>query len=419
MPSIEARLQPASADADASPSRADRKSADAIFLSTANLTSELSRVNSTPLSSDAIDALGLPPSSSCTNDSLNEPSPLTMAPPKPGPADTLYPSPSGGFVPSPEEGQDWRLKPPPPGRARDSTKPSSAISNSAAASPSSSISASRTLSPSAEGSSQHPASGPSSTTPTRPPSLPTCPETASKIANASSSSLSRRSSQASNAVASPQVRPVSSSSSSRHRLSTANLSSQSAPERPACRSVSTASGAHASEVQQSYDTISHCRATSSRPNSTTSFQTARIDDAKDDASLSIRVRDFAFPQDDPRHHGHLLAEAQQSAAQDQDFDEHGQESDADGNEFYIEGAEDENEFDGDEGDNANVAQGVYNVLYAFEPVSEHELAVEPGDLVHVVGSLEGGWAIAIKDGNETVKGLVPATYLEWSAPLPE
>ena len=172
-------------------------------------------------------------------------------------------------------------------------------------------------------------------------------------------------------------------------------------------------------MQQSYDTISHCRATSSLPNSTTSFQTARIDDAKDDASLSIRVRDFAFPQDDPRHHGHLLAEAQQSAAKDQDFDEHGQESDADWNEFYIEGAEDENEFDGDEGDNANVAQGVYNVLYAFEPVSEHELAVEPGDLVHVVGSLEGGWAIAIKDGNETVKGLVPATYLEWSAPLPE
>ncbi len=64
-------------------------------------------------------------------------------------------------------------------------------------------------------------------------------------------------------------------------------------------------------------------------------------------------------------------------------------------------------------------RSIYNVLYEFVPVSEHELAVQPGDVVHVVGSLEGGWAIAVKDGDESVKGLVPATYLEWSAPLPE
>uniref|UniRef100_V5ENW7 Cytoskeletal protein binding protein n=2 Tax=Kalmanozyma brasiliensis (strain GHG001) TaxID=1365824 RepID=V5ENW7_KALBG len=100
------------------------------------------------------------------------------------------------------------------------------------------------------------------------------------------------------------------------------------------------------------------------------------------------------------------------------MDEHDHASDA-AEDFYIEGAEDENEFDGDEGDHANVPEGVYKVLYEFDPVSEHELAVQPGDVVHVVGSLEGGWAIAVTNGDEGVKGLVPATYLEWSAPLPE
>ncbi len=88
-------------------------------------------------------------------------------------------------------------------------------------------------------------------------------------------------------------------------------------------------------------------------------------------------------------------------------------------EFYIEGG-DESEFDGDEGDNAGVPEGIYKVLYEFAPESEHELAVLPGEVVHVVGSIEGGWAIAVKEGGEEgVKGLVPATYLEWMAPLSE
>lgn len=100
------------------------------------------------------------------------------------------------------------------------------------------------------------------------------------------------------------------------------------------------------------------------------------------------------------------------------MEEHNHDPDA-ADDFYIEGADDENEFDGDEGDHANVPEGIYTVLYEFDPVSEHELAVQPGDVVHVVGSLEGGWAIAVKNGDEAVKGLVPATYLEWSAPLPE
>ncbi|SJX66496.1 uncharacterized protein SRS1_11320 [Sporisorium reilianum f. sp. reilianum] len=416
MPSIDARLKAANADADASPSRTDRKSADDVFLSTANLSSELSRVNSTPLSSEAIDALGLPSSasSSSSQDPLNEPSPLTMAPPKPSPADTLYPSPSGGFVPSPEEGQDWRLKPPPPGRitkpaASSSTTPPATLSLPALKESTAHSSASA-LSPTAA------ASNPP--TPTRPPSLPSCPETASKIANASSSSLSRRSSQASNAVASPQLRPSSSSSSSRHRLSTAI-----SPLEPAstANDAAQASSSRSSITSQSgaRDASPLRSAKSSRPNSTASHQTARNDNAKDDLFASITVRDFAFATDDPRHHGQPLAEPQPSADDSHSADEHGQDADADEHEFFIEGAEDENEFDGDEGDSASVPEGVYNVLYQFDPVSEHELAVAPGDVVHVVGSLEGGWAIAVKDGDESVKGLVPATYLEWSAPLPQ
>ena len=197
------------AHSDATPARTDRKSADAIYLSTANLSSELSRVNSTPLSSEDMAALGLPPSpssSSIPQDPLNEPSPLTMAPPKPGPADTLYPSPSGGFVPSPEEGQDWRLKPPPPGRTNKdaSLGSTSSLSISTPSSASSPNATSLTLPTVKEAAVQPSTSGlsptlaPTSSTPTRPPSLPSCPETASKIANASSSSASRRSSQASN-----------------------------------------------------------------------------------------------------------------------------------------------------------------------------------------------------------------------------
>lgn len=410
----------ANAEADASPNRSDRKSADAVFLSTANLSSELSRVNSTPLSSEAIVALGLPPSSSSSSssqDPLNEPSPLTMAPPKPSPADTLYPSPSGGFVPSPEEGQDWRLKPPPAGRT---AKASAAASSSASPLATLSLPALKeaTARPSTSGlSPTTAASNPS--TPTRPPSLPSCAETASKIANASSSSVSRRSSQASASVASPQLLPSSSSSSSRHRLSTAI-----SPLEPASTTIDALqpSSSRGSIASQSGREASPLRSVkSSRHNSSASYQTARNDSNKDDPWSSIKVRDFAFPSDDPRHHGHPLVEPQPSADDSQYADEHAQDAaDADEHEFYIEGAEDENEFDGDQGDNASVPEGVYNVLYQFDPVSEHELAVAPGDVVHVVGSLEGGWAIAVKDGgDEGVKGLVPATYLEWSAPLPE
>ncbi|SOV05898.1 uncharacterized protein UDID_08786 [Ustilago sp. UG-2017a] len=423
MPSIEARLKAANAG---STTRTDRKSADAIFLSTANLTSELSRVNSTPFSSEAIDALTLQPSTSSTTDgSPNEPSPLTMAPPKPGPADTLYPSPSGGFVPSPEEGQDWRLKPPPPARrgntAAANSSPSAAAGSSSSASASASASTAspptklRTLSSVAHVNNQRPTSclGLTATcstlTPARPPSLPCSNETAARIASASSSSLSRRNSQASNSLTSPQLRPTSSSASSRHRLGNASASAAAA-----------AAEGNTDVASQHNQEASRADLKSSRPTSSASYQTARNADKPQDSPYAIEVRDFAFPPDDPRHHGEQLLDPEQEEVEQGSQDQYPQEeSDAAEHEFYIEGADDENEFDGDEGDNANVPEGVYKVLYEFDPVSEHELAVQPGETVHVVGSIEGGWAIAIKDDDQAIKGLVPATYLEWTGPLPE
>ncbi|SPO31721.1 uncharacterized protein UTRI_06573_B [Ustilago trichophora] len=428
MPSIEARLKSANADADGVPTRTDRKSADAVFLSTSNLTPELSRVNSTPLSSEAIDALSLQPSiSSSGHDSLNDPSPLTMAPPKPGPADTLYPSPSGGFVPSPEEGQDWRLKPPPPGRSANQAASTSSAANPATASTSSPSAPSRALSPVAEANQRpisclSPTAASSTSTPTRPPSLPSSHETAAKIASAASNSLSKRSSQASNSVTSPQLRPSSSSPSSRHRLSTASslgsglAGSQTLTSTAEFESSPADCSSRDSAALQNNDSSSQPSAKSTRPNSTASYQTARIGDDKEDHNsvFWIKVRDFAYPSDDPRHHGQQLLEEQANSGEQDADEEEGQEPD----EFYIEGAEDD-EFDGDEGDNANIPQGIYNVLYEFDPVSEHELAVQPGEVVHVVGSLEGGWAIAIKNDDQGIKGLVPATYLKWSGPLPE
>ena len=417
---------------DGAPSRTDRKSADAIFLSTSPLTPELSRVNSTPLSSEALDALTIQPcSSATTHDPLRDPSPLTMAPPKPAPADTLYPSPSGGFVPSPEEGQDWRLKPPPPGRTNHPPSASSSsnlsVATAAAASASSSSSASDAISPVSEAR-QRPASGLSPATPTRPPSLPSSHETAAKIANAASGSLSRRSSQASNALTSPSLGPTSSSSSSRHRLSTASsVGSGLVASRSQAAAITTdhansdaaQSSCRHSAALQNADDASQPSANVTRPSSTASYQTARHADTDQDAPFAIKVRDFAYAPQDPRHHGQQLADAHQSAESQQADQLQDHQADAAEHEFYIEGADDEMEFDGDEGDNAQVPEGVYKVLYEFEPVSEHELAVQPGDVVHVVGSLQGGWAIALKEGDEAVKGLVPATYLESSGPLPE
>ncbi|CAO1630080.1 unnamed protein product [Sympodiomycopsis kandeliae] len=55
--------------------------------------------------------------------------------------------------------------------------------------------------------------------------------------------------------------------------------------------------------------------------------------------------------------------------------------------------------------------GRYKVLYDFESESEHELTVVAGEIVRVVGTVDGGWAVGFKeDGKE---GLVPEGYLEW------
>ncbi|KAJ1021898.1 hypothetical protein NDA16_003660 [Ustilago loliicola] len=213
------------------------------------------------------------------------------------------------------------------------------------------------------------------------------------------------------------MRPTSSSASSRHRLS--NTSASAAEESNADPAPGSSRDSTAAAALQQNEEASKADTKPPRPNSTASYQTARISDSLQGSAYAIKVRDFAFPEDDPRHHGEQLLDPQQEEAEEGEHQHHQEESDAAEHEFYIEGADDENEFDGDEGNNANVPEGVYKVLYEFDPVSEHELAVQPGETVHVVGSIEGGWAIAIKYDDQGVKGLVPATYLEWTGPLPE
>ncbi|PWY98665.1 hypothetical protein BCV70DRAFT_25749 [Testicularia cyperi] len=480
MPSIDARLSSSSAlDTSSLAHRPDRKSADAIYLQAAASGStlpvnDLTRVNSTPLSADGLDALSLQSPGLNTPGDEDPASILTIAPPKPSPADTLYPSPSGGFVPSPEEGQDWRLKPPPPGRSAlsSSTSPSPAGTRGAAAAATSSStstshsssqetdaslpSTDRPGSTSASTSTSAPAPAPA---PARPPSLPISQETASRIAGASSSNpMSRRNSSNSNAVSSPQLRPQSTSSTPKDRHSVTSLSSSSAVATGSAAAA--AANPHPTSTGATAATSSGSGSLKRKSTSNASLASPSQDSAKDRQRMSSRlsrqvttldrgvdadiypaeadkpsgsavhasaaslapviIRDFAFSVDDPRYLGEPLSEpAEESHYGDEDSSAyHDAEGEA-GSEFYVDDdVDDEQEFGGDEGDAANIAEGVYRVLYEFEPVSEHELAVQPDEVVHVVGSIEGGWAIAIKDGHDDVKGLVPATYLEWVSPLP-
>lgn len=179
------------------------------------------------------------------------------------------------------------------------------------------------------------------------------------------------------------------------------------------RAAEQSSSRNSAALQQDEST-SQASAKSTRPNSSASYQTAKV--GQDSSSSCINVRDFAYPSEDPRHFGEPLPDILQSPDDTQGDAQYQDPDSAEHDEFYID--DDETEFDGHSGD-SNVPPGLYKVLYQFDPVSEHELAVQPGEIVHVVGSLEGGWAIAVKDGDEERKGLVPATYLEWSGPLPQ
>ncbi|EPQ25679.1 uncharacterized protein PFL1_06751 [Pseudozyma flocculosa PF-1] len=403
-----------------SSSTPDRRSADVVMLAKPAQSPALTRVSSNPLSQSSDESKLVSPAVADPSSPSEDPSAiLTLAPPKPGPADTLYPSPSGGFVPSPEEGQDWRLKPP-PARKEWGETPRDRFEASKRLSPTASRPGSLDLqgaagavppSPSRSDRDQRPGSLSSQsagggagsrlspTAPTRPPSIPPSQETASLIADASSASLSRRSSQASQYAGSPRMRPLS-SASSLSRRGTAASSKDASPASPSARKRRSTASAHSR--------------LSERAGSTTSICTAQQGGGDKAGWAPIVVRDFAFDPADPRFAG------QREAGLGQDDDEAGsrQFDEGEGEEGGwgdLEGYEDEDEdeFVGDEGDQAHVAEGVYRVVYEFVSESEHELSVEAGETVRVVGALEGGWAIVTKESDQEVKGIVPATYLEW------
>ncbi|KDN52097.1 hypothetical protein K437DRAFT_39990 [Tilletiaria anomala UBC 951] len=146
----------------------------------------------------------------------------------------------------------------------------------------------------------------------------------------------------------------------------------------------------------------------------------------------LRVRDFAFPETDPRHVGARDVSAPQgggtsaltgTSADGDGEDGNNKNNNNNHNEEEEDWGVDANDAEVDaEGDNGDgLALGVYEVLYAFEAESEHELTCKPGDRVRVVGNLEGGWAVvervspgAQEESEEEVKrGLVPESYIGW------
>lgn len=151
------------------------------------------------------------------------------------------------------------------------------------------------------------------------------------------------------------------------------------------------------------------------------------------ATPPVKIRDFAFPETDPRHVGARDVSAPHPAgpefyAEGEEAEEDwGLEQDADEDEFAggaagtgdeeMEGVEEEGE--GEEG----LPEGIYVAVYDFEAESAHELAVRAGERVRVVGALEGGWAVVQREGEGTgereeegkvERGLVPEAYLEWA-----
>lgn len=145
----------------------------------------------------------------------------------------------------------------------------------------------------------------------------------------------------------------------------------------------------------------------------------------------LKVRDYAFGEDDPRHVGARDVSVSAAQSWDPQVDQYGiadasQAGAADGDEdLFVEG----------EGSEGGLACGIYQVLYGFQAESEHELTVEAGEKVRVVGGLDGGWAIVetLEPGLPTTtsstsaegaqaqeeasteyrKGLVPESYLGW------
>ena len=167
-------------------------------------------------------------------------------------------------------------------------------------------------------------------------------------------------------------------------------------------------------------------------------QTAESSTARLSKALEVlKVRDFGFPELDPRHVGArdvslgaaAPAPERGSAAAARPWMSLGggsalasgameESEDEDSSAWDVPPSDDEagmdEEGEGDEDD--ALPLGLYAAAYEFVAESTHELAVAAGEHVRVVGALEGGWAIAerITAGEEQKeRGLVPQAYLTW------
>lgn len=156
----------------------------------------------------------------------------------------------------------------------------------------------------------------------------------------------------------------------------------------------------------------------------------------------LKVRDYAFPETDPRHVGArevgLGTQVNADASPTSKFGFGtfgGGGASGPAHEWSIGGIDhddddDEDVYDvnseSDEGSQDGLPLGLYHAAYDFIAESEHELDVKVGQRVRLVGHVDGGWAIVVRicDGEEDVdledesvdKGLVPEAYLQWLGP---
>lgn len=146
----------------------------------------------------------------------------------------------------------------------------------------------------------------------------------------------------------------------------------------------------------------------------------------------LKIRDFAFPETDPRHVGardlsipeERLSTGYGVGGNHSGLGGGGEDEEEWGPEAHEHSYEDDEEEE-EEGVGGGLPEGLYQVIYPFQAESEHELTVTQDQRVQVVGGLDGGWAIVQKiseedqialdgDGN---RGLVPEAYLEWLGPI--
>ncbi|KAM0788646.1 hypothetical protein ACM66B_002748 [Microbotryomycetes sp. NB124-2] len=158
--------------------------------------------------------------------------------------------------------------------------------------------------------------------------------------------------------------------------------------------------------------------------------------ARDDHSLNLIVRDFAFPRDDPRFEGrpHPDESKRASVAAYQDDDDEPASSsgftwgfvtshqadviEQGGSEQPREDEQSSEEFAFD--DLGEFVPGVYEALYDFAPELETEMSIQAGEIVTVISRQCAGWVQAgrIQNGQVTGEiGLVPENYLQLLDPV--